>query len=309
MLKRIFTKRFGIVILTAIIVFLCVFVPIAALRTAKASGEQKEGMRHIIVWQIDGFEGGKGSRKQYLQSAADRAFKNNSTYFTVISLTADAARKNMQTGELPDLISYNAGFFGVEEYINATDFTYKCWARGAYCILGLDGADFSDINNENTVINAGKDNLTAVAAAFSGLSAAATEEPTNAYVQLINCKYKYLFGTQRDVFRLKARGVQFSVKPVNQFNDLYADVSILTRDQKKYATCLEFVEYLISDKCDATTLGLFDGFHSSDDVALSTLNNLSFDYKIDGPCGESYINEVKTVASAGDLNKIKNLLK
>lgn len=309
MLKRIFTKRFKILALTAVVVFLCVFVPVAASRRVKASGEQKKDLQHIIVWQIDGFEGGKGSRKQFLQSAADRLFKNQSIYFTVISLTAEAARKNVQTGDLPDLISYNAGFYGVEDKINAADFTYKCWARGAYCILALEGADFSDVTSQNTVINVGKDNLTQVAAQFCGLANARVEQPTNAYLQLINGKCKYLLGSQRDIFRLKARSASFCVKPISEFNDLYANISILTRDAKKYETCLNFVNYLTSEKCDVTTLGLFNDINKCEDEALTPLNNLSFDYKISGPCGEGYINEVKSAAAESDLNKIKNLLK
>lgn len=309
MLKRIFTKRFKIIVLTAAVAFLCVFVPVAAARRVTVRGEQKEDLQHIIVWQIDGFEGGKGSRKQFLQSAAEKLFNNQSIYFTVISLTAEAARKNIQAGSLPDLISYNAGFYGVEDKINATDFTYKCWARGAYCILALDGSDFSDVTSENTVVNVGKDNLIQVAAQFSGLAAARAEQPTNAYLQLINGKCKYLLGSQRDIFRLKARNASFCVKPITEFNDLYANISILTRDRKKYETCFKFVNYLTSGNCDVTILGLFNDINKCDDEALSQLNNLSFDYKISGPCGEGYINEVKSAAAESDLNKIKNLLK
>lgn len=301
-------RKKSIVIYIIIIIALCIAVPVLAVTIGKETTVEADKMQQITVWQIDGFEGGKGSRAQYLQRSGEKCFKNEKIYFTVHSLTAEAARANFGRGVTPDLISYPAGFAGVESLINGRDFTYRTWCRGAYCILTTEEtADFSDVSAENTVINAGKDNLSSVAAALCGLQTARYEQPTNAYLQLIGGKCKYLFGTQRDIFRLKARNAAFSVKPVTEFNDLYQNISILTTDGSKYESCLKFTDYIINNP-NAGTLGLFDGSELCAEE-LKTLSDLQFDCVLNFPCAESYTNELKKTAENGDVNKLKTLLK
>ncbi|MDE7084114.1 MAG: hypothetical protein K2O81_02590, partial [Clostridia bacterium] len=248
------------VILLILIVLLIITVPLlAVLQSRSAATDSGNTTTGISIWQIDGFEGGRGSRSQYLQSAGNACFKGKKIYVTVTSLSADAARANLAQGNEPDIISYPAGFYGIENYVNKKDFLFKSWCRGGYCILTLDeSGDFSDISAENTVINAGKDNLSKVAAVLNGVSGARSEEPTNAYLNLLNGKFKYLFGTQRDVFRLKTRNVSFSVKPVTEFNDLYQNVSILTKNSSRYEICNQYINYLLKHN-KVETLGLFFG--------------------------------------------------
>ncbi|MDE6790347.1 MAG: hypothetical protein K2J61_01365, partial [Clostridia bacterium] len=65
-------KKLYLIILLAITVALFISVPVmAAVRNRKASAEDEGQMQHITEWQIDGFEGGKGSRSQYLQKTAE----------------------------------------------------------------------------------------------------------------------------------------------------------------------------------------------------------------------------------------------
>lgn len=296
-------------ILIAIIILLIIAVPLLAVfRRKKAAAEGLQTLS-LTVWQIDGFEGGRGSRSQYLQSIGDKCFKDEKIYLTVTALTAEAARLNLEQGNIPDIISYSAGFYGIENLINKKDFAYKCWCRGGYCFLTLsESADFCDITAENTVINMGKDNLSAVAAAFCGVGGAQSEEPTNAYLSLLNGKFKYLLGTQRDIFRLKTRNATFSVKPVTQFNDLYQNISILTNDNAKYQCCKRFVNYLL-DNGSVGKLGLFNGDDKNVDESIRPLCGVKFEKVLNNPCGKTYIEELKSAANGGDLNKIKNLLK
>lgn len=303
-------KKLFTILLIALIVMLVICVPVMAiLQNRSAVAEEDDTMRYISIWQIDGFEGGKGSRSQYLQKTADKCFKDEKVYVRVTSLSAEAARENSERGERPDIISYPAGFYGFENYINKKEFVFKTWCRGVYCLLTLDEkSDFTDVNTQNTVVNAGKDNLTGVALTLNGLNGSTVEPSTNAYLRLISGKYKYLFGTQRDVFRLKARNVTFKIQPLTEFNDLYQNISILTANNEKYVYCNHFIEYLIAES-DVGTLGLFYGNGNLCAEELRPLQSAEFKYVLNYPCGKDYIDELKTAAANGDANKIKTLLK
>ena len=298
------------VILLIIIVLLIILVPLlAVLQSRSAVAGESEATISLSVWQIDGFEGGRGSRSQYLQSTGNACFKKQKIYVTVTSLSADAARANLETGTIPDIISYPAGFYGIENYVNSKTFMFKSWCRGGYCFLSLDeSADYTDISAENTVVNAGKDNLSEVAAVLCGVGGAQSEEPTNAYLRLLNGKYKYLLGTQRDIFRLKTRNVSFSVKPVTVFNDLYQNISILTKDNKRYELCNKYIDYLLKN-CKVDSLGLFYGGSNVAVDELKPMAEVEFENILNYPCGKEYIGELKQAAKICDANKIKNLLK
>jgi hypothetical protein len=293
-----------------VLVIICVSVPIMSLVGGKESAESEEELNCLTLWQVDGFEGGKGSRASYLSKLAQNCFDGQSTYVAVTSLTADAVRENLAAGNIPDMISYNGGFYGLESFINAQDFVYKTWCRGGYCIIAVDeDADFSDVNSQNTVINSGKDNLSDVAALFCGLEDVLMLPPTGAYVQVLSGKYKYLLGTQRDVFRFRARKKEIKIKVVSGFNDLYQNISVLTKDKSKYLLCQKFVNYLIKNNGGVDELGLFcDGKNLYGDN-LHSFENVSFEYKIQGIVSSQYLTELKNATKKKDINLVKNLLK
>lgn len=299
------TKR---IILLLLLVAVCIATPIMATCRKQNAVSEERGMQVLTLWQIDSFEGGKGSRAQYLQNKANEFFDGENCYLTVASLSADAARKNMKVGNIPDIISYGAGFYGLDKYVNACDFAYKSWCRGGYCILSLTDNDFKDVDEANTVINEGKDNLTKTCALLCGVEGAHFESSTSAYVSLINGKYKYLLGTQRDIFRLKTRGVSFSVKPITVFNDLYQNISILTNGEKYY-NCLKFINWLIENNNDLAKVGMiFDKKNIYDDE-MQCMQDVSFDCTIKGFVSQSYLNEINSATKSNDINLLKKLLK
>ena len=64
----------------------------------------------ISLWQIDGFEGGSGSRKQFLLKVArDFEKQNQGVLVMVINHTFLSATENIERGILPDLISFSNG--------------------------------------------------------------------------------------------------------------------------------------------------------------------------------------------------------
>ena len=259
----------------------------------------------LNVWQIDSFEGGKGSRADYLQNIGKAFGKEENCYINVVSMSGEAARLNLANGNIPDIISYGAGMYGIESYI----IDHIVWCRGSYCLLTLDtNSDFKDINSENTVINRGKDNFWAVASLFLKLQNADIESSTSAYVKLINGEYKYLLGTQRDIFRLKTRNVTFNVEPLTAFNDLYQNISITTHcSNKVYAQ--KYIERILSNSDKISKIGMFaDGKNLYDDV-MSVCEDINYEYKLDYPINESMKLSLDKSVTLGDINMLKDLLK
>lgn len=259
----------------------------------------------LTVWQIDSFEGGKGSRADFLQNIGNEFSKKENCYINVVSLSAEAARLNLSNGNVPDIVSYGAGMYGIESYVNG----FSVWCRGGYCLLTLDtNCDFSDVTYENTVINKGKDNFSNVAALFCGVQSGKFESSTSAYVKLLNGEFKYLLGSQRDIFRLKTRNVAFSVKPITAFNDLYQNVSITTKCiDKQYAQ--KYIDFVLAKTNELNKIGMFgDGAKLYDDE-MSACENLTFDYKITYPINEAMKDNIEKCVTLGDINMIKELLK
>lgn len=290
---------------------LCLVISISApimILTRGANARADRDMTVLSLWQIDGFEGGKGSRASYLQNAATEYAKQNDCYVVVTAVSADAARLNLNGGAKPDLISYGAGMFGLESYITGSTPFYT-WCHGGYCFLTLDGnAKFDDISCENTVINGGTDNLSGAAALLCGVGSAVTDKPTGAYVKLINGKYKYLLGTQRDIYRLKTRGVAFSVKPITEFNDLYQNISVTATDYKKQILAQRFINYILGESKNLTKLGLMlDEINLYEDE-MRALEGLEYDCKLISPINERMKNELTSAINNSDVKKLKKLL-
>lgn len=288
---------------------LCIAVLIAApvmiSKQFAPKESQNKDMVMLNLWQIDSFEGGKGSRASYLKKVGEE-FKSSDFYVNVKTVTADAARENLKNGVIPDMISYGAGMYGLESLIRGNP-PYVCWANGGYCFLTLDNGDFSDISAQNTVINRGIDNFSQIAALFTGVGGAAEESPTGAYVSLINGKYKYLLGTQRDIFRLRTRGVSFKIKPVTEFNDLYQVISVTAESGERAALCRRFIDRLLSAE-DLDSLGLFGKTKKYNDE-MSCMDGIEAEYAVRGPLGLQMRESILSAAANSDINLLKNLLK
>ena len=272
-----------------------------------ADGEEDDALQVLTLWQIDSFEGGRGSRAEYLRSLAQDFAKSANVYIEVTALSSDAARTNISAGVMPDIISYGAGFYGIESLVS--EGYGKAWCRGAYCLIALSGTDFSSVSTANTVINEGKDNLVSAAALFSGLQGANYAAPTSAYVSLISGEYDFLLGTQRDVIRLQTRGESFEVKPLTEFNDLYQYISVLTRDGEKAAVAEEYINYVLSHGESLTRIGMLrDGVTLYSDE-MHALEGVDFSYTIPAVASSGAVAEIKKAARSGDINLLKSLLK
>lgn len=303
--KQILLRFIAFALCISIIITALIFM---AINTDKQSNNNEKTMAVLTIWQIDSFEGGKGSRANYLQTLWDQCFKDSNVYVNVVSLTAFAARQNITNGILPDIISYGAGTYGIESIIRG-EVPFYTWAHGGYCFLAVDdGADFSDIDYQNTVVNKGIDNLSGAAALICGVEKAAISTPTGAYVSLIQGKYKYLLGTQRDIYRLKTRGVNFKVKPITEFNDLYQNISVTSTDTKKVEFAQKFIKYLLNNQKNITKLGLMGNDKYYDDE-MSQMESLNYENKLISPVSENTHIELLSAIENSDINLLKKLLK
>lgn len=255
----------------------------------------------LNIWQIDGFEGGKGSRASYLNSVSQKFLEDEKIYVNAVTLSSEAVRQNLNNGTIPDMISFPSGIYGVENYFS----NYCSWCYGCYCLISLDeNADFSDVNNKNTAVNEGKENFTAIAALFLGLDDAQFFAPTNAYLQLLNGKFKYLLGTQRDIFRFKARGVPFKVKAVEEFNDLYQNICITATNVEKISACKTYIKKLRESSNDLYKIGMLGG-NDNYDEEFYEIRDKTYSYTLKSPISKEIYFDLKKNINEKNLNKIK----
>ncbi len=227
----------------------------------------------LTLWHVDTFEGGIGSRKQFLLSVA-REFErqNQGTLVMITEYTPNAVKEAVEKGQKPDIISFGVG---VEipppiKLSIQTDFSggkiggnlYAIpWATGGYCLIKKSGSaiDLTQNHFENLIVSKLEFNQPLVAFAMNNTSAKNIQSfsPLDAYVNFLNQKESVLLGTQRDIHRLQNRGVDVEVLPLNQYNDLIQYVSITNANNFNY--CTAFVNTLLSQKVQSSLdkIGMF----------------------------------------------------
>lgn len=290
------------------------------------------GVKYILrIWNVDTFEGGKGSRTEFLNSVAKRYENTNKECLvTVISHTLTSAKTAAENGEFPDMFSFGSGgalfsesFIPLEKYDFKTSLksgkTFAVpWCRGEYFIFTIDG-DFSDVNSKNTIISKGAFSLSQVAAAVERLNVQTSSDSVSAYVDLIKEKFKYLIGTQRDVARLNVRGIAYRVKPLENFCDLYQYISIITSNTLKYSACLDFLSLLLSENIqkNLTKIGMMSEYYNiydSSNGALQKAEKIKAKYSVSAFIDENGYKQMNALAEnvlKGDcdnLKKLKNFL-
>ena len=223
--------------------------------------EKAETRTVVRVWNIDTFEGGKGSRTAFLKSVA-RELKGEA-YYLVTSYTPEGALSAFAEGDAPDVLSFGVGLSEFAERLlplkrefaggelGGKTLAYP-WCMGGYYLFSL--TDFE--GDGRTVLSVGGENLPAVAARLEGISGEETESVA-AYTGFLSGKYRYLLGTQRDVCRFQARGVSVQARPLTKYCDLYQYIGILSSEKRDAS--LAFVEALLSPEVQGrlSQIGMF----------------------------------------------------
>ena len=251
--------------------------------------DKKEEYKEVItVWHIDTFEGGKWSRREFLNYVAKRFEKKNvGVLIMVKSISKDGLVESIEKGELPDIISYGAGvdLVKLSEIQSDKKFTngqvnkkqYALpWCKGGYVLFSNVEKQIDD-EIEKILVSQSEYSQALLAFLSENLTAKKIEvlSPLEAYVQFVSGKVDYFLGTQRDVERLEMKGYSYKAKPLENFNDLYQYVSLTEKGSAKNYT-QKFINYLLSEEVqkELTKISMFSQFY---DISFEneTLNKMS----------------------------------
>ncbi len=290
----------------------------------------------ITMWQIDGFEGGTGSRKQFLLKVA-RGFEkeNNGVLIMVVDQTYQSATESIKNGKLPDLISYSNGLESSNILTEITPSktipscqmggkTYAtAWCRGGYVLISNPELTQEVIPNNEIdclLVSQGEytEHLTAIVMEGIKVKSVKVKKPMDAYVEFVAGKMPYFLGTQRDLVRLNNRGMNVNAYPLVGFNDLYQYVSVTSTEQLKGVYAEKFIEYLISEKVQSklTEIKMFSEYYklNFDDEKYSALQSVKGFKSISALSAPEQLKELQRISAlalSGEtdyINKIKNML-
>ena len=322
------------VIISLFLVFTVVFTFVVGVK--KISSEKLERTEEykgvLSLWQIDAFEGGIGSRKQFLMRVGSSFEKSNVGVLVMVSdHTIESANNKMADGIYPDMISFGVGVnVNNVSQLNVSNLTSggmvgssayaTCWCRGGYTLLSMNLEE--EIPSTLTSLVVSQINYTnpLLALLLEGITSHNIEirSPLDAYVDFISGKAEYMLGTQRDVIRLENRGIEIKSRPLTQYNDLYQYVSITTKDRLKAEYCKRFIEYLVSRESQAKLngLGMMSPFYQTSftNEHLSGISRLNGHKTISAFIKGEVILDLQRVAKRFfdgekiDIDKIKNIL-
>ena len=247
----------------------------------------------INVWQIDCFEGGTGSRTNWLKNICGGfEKKNNGVYINVESVSIQMAKKLIESGQkLPDMISYGIGVGINEEQLEILEIETELpelsnvvyntaipWCMGAYFVIGDN--DVSKWGNDGGVFETKKRNkivysigiperdgydayypiLKKCDNSFNGEYAILTQTSSELFAAYnYTFKVNRIIGTQRDLYRLHTAEERQLARAgdiiCTGYSDLFQYISVFKCDnEKKVRTMNSFVDYLL-DKRQQDKLG------------------------------------------------------
>lgn len=228
----------------------------------------------VSLWQIDSFEGGVGSRAEFLlRRSAEFERTRPGVFVMVTPMTAENAAEKLKAGEIPDMISYGYGL-NVKNF-SPIDTDKKCpygsldgeiyavpWCMGGYAVISRH--ELQEQKLENAVVSKGAYTQPYAALAESGytLGNYTEKEPLDAYYRYVSGSADILIGTQRDVNRLFSRDEEAFVTPLGGYNDLYQYFSVTATSSEKKYYAEEFIGYVLSDGVQGkiSALGMFSPY-------------------------------------------------
>lgn len=283
------------------VLLLSVFYAFPALSSGADGAEKTDkNARPVVIslWHIDTFEGGKGSRATFLKNAALSYCKNKDSLIMVSSYSAAGAKAAFEKGMYPDMLSFGIGLNADPAVFSALKFSELIpngigdgaakrnyagaakqngnvapaipWCCGCYAVYAKT-EDFTRVCTDTTLISNGGGNLATVAAALrlGSVNASSVKESTAAYVDFLNGKSEYLFGTQRDAYRFCSRGAEVRINAVTEYNDLFQYIGVIRKKSTEKSTqnqteeeCVSFLKYLLSRQVQSTLykIGMFSPY-------------------------------------------------
>lgn len=243
----------------------------------------------LTAWHVDTFEGGIGSRQDFLmKTAIEFERENKGVYVHIVKHTEESVADSFSKGLRPDIISFGNGVDGVLNYakplktqVNNQFFSsatvdgrvyFYPYAYGVYATFAVDGA-----SGDGTVISKGQNNLPLFLALKENLVGGDCLPCIEAYTRLVSGKCARLLGTQRDAYRLLRRGLNFSVEAHTAFTDLVQYVAVTSGDDVKAELSIRFAEFLLSKKTQERLgeIGLFSPLGVNVDYGEEAINKLA----------------------------------
>ncbi|MBQ3115526.1 MAG: hypothetical protein IJC07_00690 [Clostridia bacterium] len=328
--------KFIRIILSVILVFCSIFTFTFGwkkISATKLDDKSAEYQGILNVWHVDGFEGGVGSRRQFLLNRAIEFEKQNSGVLVMVSnFTFEGINERLAKGEYPDLISFslgvnvdrtlrldcknlsNGGFVGDKAYATA-------WCRGGYVLIANASKTISFPDHFDSItVSQAEYTEPLVAFVLEGFRAkkVSVKKPIDAYYDFVNGNTDYLLGTQRDLIRLNNRNFDVAVRPLKEFNDLIQYVAITTDSEQKNFYAQKFVRFLTEESTQKKLdkIGMFSCYYS---VGYDNAHYLEMEKVKTGSTLSAFISSVqllelqdysKSIAlgEKDDVNKIKNML-
>ena len=310
-----------------IMIAVCILVSFCRQPKNAISG-QKENYKAIIeIWQIDTFEGGVGSRTTFLRNTANNFSKKyKDLLFLVTSHTIETANNLIEKGVYPDLISYGGNSFNIINKLqNIKGYSQKdggdlsnkrymlAWCKGGYFEIKRSSVK----THSKVIVSNGEFNLGSVAKLFSSYNScdSVIMTPKESYTAFLNDKNSVLIGTQRDIFRLKSREIDFTATPINEYCDMYQYISVVYKSDEKSSQSMTFLKYLLSEEVQKTLtkIGMYSCLYDNlylEDEKMNLLKCENTTYIISPYADKNRLNEIKSISiSAKSSSDVINLLK
>lgn len=315
-------KIFARVAAGAAVVLSLVLTPIFCFNRDDESGGENGYKFALTAWQIDCFEGGIGSRTEFLRSvAAD--FQSDDAVVLFKTHTVESARIAVEKGEIPDILSFGVGAdfsLRVARALRATDgygggeangkTLALPWCAGGYYLIAKEGdkrlidevfmGDKEKIARE-IVVSQNEYTLPVLALKFAGIKGEGLSylSPSDAYVRFIE-KGGLLLGSQRDARRLEKRGVAFVAEPLRGYTDIVQYVAVSTADDEKYPSCVEFVERLRSEEVQSKLYKI--GMARIDGKQSDEIDFFGYDFKGNGKTASPFASARSLKDAIASLN-------
>ncbi len=325
-----FLRAFFCVILTFCICFTWLYGYKKIPETSFQNIDNYKGI--LTLWQVDTFEGGTGSRRQFLLKVS-RQFEKlyPGVLVMVFTYTYESAQTALKGGQKPDMISYG---FGVD-VTGAREIDVKegtlggvvgdkryavAWCRGGYAFIVNQNLYSGDSLPNSVTVSLNEYNLPEIALYQSGVTfdEVITLKQEKAYMQFVTGKTPCLLGTQRDLYRLKNRDLPIKVTAIDGYNDLYQYISIIGDDQGKYKYCQEFIQLLSSEKIQTqlSSIGMMSCHYTVnfDDENMRAMQNESGFKTVSAFSGSQTLLSLRHLSAlalkgdASSADKLKNML-
>ena len=281
-MKKEIVKVIVVFVITTIILTLSLTVGVNKVNIKSDSSQQAEQYKGVIkLWHIDTFEGGVGSRADFLsKNAVNFEKRNNGVFVLVTTHTIESVNEKILNGEYPDILSYGTGVFPekvLELHLDKTFYygningkSYAIpWCRGGYAIL----ANADKVSEITKTIKSAVISYSGVTQPLTALCLDGYEvenytikQTNDAYYDFVTGKVNYLVGTQRDVHRVKARQMNAIIEPIKNYNDIYQYFSLTSTDSEKIDICESFMKYVLSEQVqrNLVNIGMFSVYNQID---------------------------------------------